>query len=195
MRELIKGLKVLLLTFAAYLIQVCVMQYFSVAGVTGSVLFAWLAVLTVSYGKKYTFCASCLIGMLMESMLANVKGLYVIVYPAAAMLCAQLFADMSDSQRQKRRQQRANKRFRLPEYDLPVIVRIPCCAALMSLILNIVLCAYLYLIGVEITFLHVQRVVLSALYTSALALLLMKPLRRMLGMTPRKPAPIPGGEA
>lgn len=194
MRELIKGLKVLLLTFAAYLIQACVMQYLSIAGVVGSVLFAWLAILTVSCGKKYTFCASCLIGILMESMLANVKGMYVIVYPAIAMLCAQIFADMSDSQRQKR-QQRAKKRFRLPENDLPVVVRIPCCAAMMDLILSIVLCAYLYLIGVEITFLHVQRVVLSALYTGALALLLMKPLRRILGMARRKPAPIPGGEA
>ena len=194
MRELIKGLKVLLLTLAAYLVQTCVMQYLSVAGVTGSVLFAWLAILTVSCGKKYTFCASCLIGMLMESMLANVKGLYVIVYPAAAMLCAQIFADMNDTQRQRRQQ--SAKRFRLPESDLPVIVRIPCCAALMDLILNIVLCAYLYLIDVEISFLHVQRVVLSALYTAALALLLMRPLRRLLGMRPRrKVIPNPGGEA
>ena len=194
MRELIKGLKVLLLTFAAYLIQVCVMQYFSVAGVTGSVLFAWLAILTVSYGKKYTFCASCLIGLLMESMLANVKGIYVIVYPAAAMLCAQLFADMTDSQRQRRRQQH-RKFFRLPQNDLPVVVRIPCCAALMDLILGVVLCAYLYLIGVEITFRHVLRLLLSALYTGALALLLMRPLRRLMGMGPRrKKVPVPGGD-
>lgn len=185
MRELKKGLKVLLLTLAAYLLQACVMQYLSIGGVTANLMFVWLAVLTVSYGKKYTFCASCLLGILMESMLSNVKGLYLIAYPAIAMLCAQFFADMNDSQRQRRfEKHRDNHAVR--ENDLPVIIRIPCCAALMDLILSVAVCAYLYLIGVEITFQHVMRVLFSALLTGALALLLMYPLRSLLGMHPRR---------
>lgn len=185
MRELKKGLKVLLLTLAAYLLQACVMQYLSIGGVTPNLLFVWLAVLTVSYGKKYTFCASCLLGILMESMLSSVKGLYLISYPAIAMLCAQFFADMSESQRQKRFEKH-RKNHAVRESDLPVIIRIPCCAAVMELILSVVLCAYLYLIGVEITIQHVMRVLLSALLTGALALLLMHPVRTLLGMHPRR---------
>lgn len=184
MREIKKGLKVLLLTLLAYLTQVCVMQYFSIGGVVGSVPFAWLAILVVSYGKKYGFCASCLIGILMECMLANVPVLYLVAYPIITMLCAQVFADMSERERQRRRTAGAKKSKR--ETDLPVLIRIPCCAAMMSLILETVLCAYLYLIGVEITFQHAGRVLLAVLYTAGLALGLMVPLRYMLSMYPRR---------
>lgn len=193
MREIKRGLKALVLTLLAYLFQVCVMLYFPVSGVVGNLPFAWLAILVVSYGKKYGFCASCIIGMLMEAMLSNVHVMYLVAYPIITMLCAQVFADMSDRQRERRRTQNTDGRRR--ENDLPVIVRIPCCAALMDFILEVVLCAYMYLIGVEITWLHVGRVLLAVLYTTALALLLMYPVRVLLGMYPRrKKARAQGGE-
>ena len=59
MKPLKRALKVLLLTVAAYLVQVCVMRYFAVRSVVGSVIFAVLAVIVVTCGKKYAFCASC----------------------------------------------------------------------------------------------------------------------------------------
>ena len=78
MKEFKKALRALLLALLAYLVQACVMEYLTVSGVTGSVLFAVLAIITVSYGKKYAFCASCIIGMCMESMLSQVQALYVV---------------------------------------------------------------------------------------------------------------------
>ena len=60
MKEFKKALRALLLALLAYLVQACVMEYLTVSGVTGSVLFAVLAIITVSYGKKYAFCASCI---------------------------------------------------------------------------------------------------------------------------------------
>lgn len=193
MREIKKGLKVLLLTLAAYLIQACAMQYLSVSGVTGSVLFAWLSILTVSYGKKYGFCASCIIGILMECMLSNVEALYVIAYPVITMMGAQLFADMSDRQRERRRMMNTTGKIR--ETDLPAFIRIPCYAALMDFILGVVLCAYMYLIGVDIAFSHAVRVLFSCIYTSALALVTMVPLRMFLGMYPKRgKARAQGGE-
>ena len=103
MKSLKRGLKALVITFLAYLVQVCVMPYLPINGVSGSVVFAVIAVFTVSCGKKYAFCSSCLIGMMMETMLSNVPGLYVIAYPAITMLCAQTFADMTDRQLERRR--------------------------------------------------------------------------------------------
>ncbi len=214
MKELKKGLKALLITVLAYLIQVCVMEHLAIggdAGITGSVLFAAIAILTVSCGKKYAFCASCIIGMLMESMLSVVQGLYVIAYPVIAMLAAQFFADMSDRQRERRRMLNDGRRSRRGEQsvrirwwtklihyqregDLPAHLRIPLCAAFMDLILNIVMIAYMYLIGIDLSFTHLARALVSVLYTAALSILLMIPARYFLGMYRRRKKRDKGGE-
>lgn len=211
MNAVIKVLKALLITVLAYLFQACVMQYFAIGGISGSVIFAALAILTVSLGKKYTFCASCIIGMLMESMLSNVPGMYIIAYPVIAMVCAQFFADMSDRQRERRRMINDIRRNRRGEGkgprrlltrltggyrdgDLPAHLRIILCAGLMDLIMNIVMVAYMYLIGVELSFIHLGRALLAVAYTMALALLLMGPVRYFLGMYPHRKKRIRGGE-
>lgn len=184
MRELKKGLKVLALTLGAYLIQGCVMEHLAVQGAIGSVEFAVIAILTVSYGKKYAFCSACLIGILKECMLGNVPAFYAIAYPVIAMLCAQFFADMSERKRERLRMLNTTGRRR--ETDYPAEIRIPLCAGMMDALLNIVLCAYLYLIGVDITFFHAARLLGSLAYTMALAAGLMVPLRIFLGMYRRR---------
>ena len=211
MKSLKRGLKALLITALAYLIQVCVLRHLPVAGVTGSVIFAALAVLTVSCGKKYAFCSSCLTGMVMECMLSPVPALYAIAYPVIAMLGAQMFADMSDRQLERRRMLNENRRSRLAETgakehwwsrfflqyregNLPAHLRIPLCAAVMDLMLNAVMCVYMYLIGQDIGFLHIARIFASVAYTSALAVVIMVPLRFFLGMYPKRRKVDKGGE-
>jgi len=198
-KQLKKGLKVLLIVMLAYLCQVCVMEHLEIFEVSGSVIFAVLAILTVTCGKKYVFCASCMIGMMMESMLSNVPALYVIAYPLISMLCAQAFADMSERQRERRRmntearqRRREGKKPLLPGLirlldtirggELPVHLRIPLCAGLMDLIMNVVLCVYMYLIGVELGLIHAARLLVKVTYTVGLALALMVPMRYILGM-------------
>ena len=203
MKSLKRGIKALILTVLAYLIQTCVMNHLTIRGVSGSVIFAVIAVLTVSCGKKYAFCASCLIGMIVESMLSNVPGLYVIAYPVIAMLSAQAFADRTDRQLEQRRMRIENRKARLSERgakepwwqkalhpalegDLPAHLRIPLCAGLMDLLLNIVLIFYMYLIGEELSFIHVGRTAVSVLYTMGIAVLIMVPLRYTLKMYRRR---------
>ena len=210
MKSLKRGLKALVITFLAYLVQVCVMPYLPINGVSGSVVFAVIAVLTVSCGKKYAFCASCLIGMMMECMTSSVPALYAIAYPVITMFIAQTFADMSDRQLERRRVIIEGLRVRVSEgkskehwwqrfmlryrdSDLPPVVRIPLCGALMDFLLNAVLAAYMYLIGEELTLAHAGRILVSAAYTAALSLILMVPLRYVLGMY-RKRMPREGGE-
>ena len=192
MKEIKRGLKALLITVLAYLIQACVMGHLTFAGVQGSVLFAALAILIVSCGKKYAFCASCIIGMLMECMLSGVNVLYLIAYLVITMLFAQFFADMSDRQREYRSTFKKGPLRR--ETDLPAFLRIPLCAGLMDLLMSIVLCAYMYLIGVDLSFSHAARAVASMLYTAALAAILMIPTRAFLGMYHRRPKEKKGGE-
>ena len=212
MKPLKRALKVLLLTVAAYLVQVCVMRYFAVRSVVGSVIFAVLAVIVVTCGKKYAFCASCIIGMMMECMLSNsnVPSLYVIAYPAITMLCAQTFADMTDRQLEQRRLAYERRQVRISQgqgrkhwwysfmlryrdADLPPVIRIPLCAGEMDFFLNLVLIAYMYLIGEVVTLIHVYRLAGSILYTMGLAAALMLPCRKLLGMYPRAKR-VQGGE-
>ena len=204
MKPLKRALKVLLLTMAAYLVQVCVMRYFTVRSVVGSVVFAVLAIIVVSCGKKYAFCASCIIGMAMESMASNsnVPSLYVIAYPAITMLCAQTFADMTDRQLEQRRLAYERRQVRISQgqgkkhwwysfmlryrdADLPPVIRIPLCAGEMDLFFNLVLIAYMYLIGEELSLIHIYRLAGSVVYTMGLAVALMLPCRKLLGMYPR----------
>lgn len=210
MKPLKRALKALIVTLLAYLAQACVMRYLTFQGIYGSVVFAVLSIIIVSCGKKYAFCASCLIGMMMECMTSSVPALYVIVYPVITMFAAQYFADMSDRQLERRRVFIESRQVRISEgkgkdhwwqhfmlryrdSDLPPVVRIPLCAALMDFLLNTVLCAYMYLIGEELTLTHAGRILVSALYTTALALILMVPLRYVLGMY-RGIKPRKGGE-
>ena len=191
------------MTVLAYLIQACVMKYLTFRGVTGSVMFAVLAIITVSCGKKYAFCASCLMGMMAESMFSNVPALYLIAYPVVTMFCAQYFSDLSDRQLEARRMRAESlqvsisegkgkkhwwQRFMLSyrDSDLPPIVRIPLCAGVMDLLLNIVLIVYMYLIGEEFSLTDVSRTLTSVIYTVVLALILMGPCRWMLGMYRRR---------
>ena len=78
--------------------------------------------------------------------------------------------------------------------DLPAHLRIVLCAGLMDLILNIVLTAYMYLIGVDMSFTHLGRAVASVLYTMAIAAVLMGPARLFLGIYRRRGQRRQGGE-
>ncbi len=188
MREIKKGLKVLFLTLFAYLFQVCAMQYLEINSVTASLPFATLAVFVVSLGKKYAFCGSCIIGILMECMLSNVPAMYAIAYPVITMICAQIFADLTDRQRERRIADYQGKGFisRMRQKEAPSLLRIPMCAMVMDLIWHIVMCIYMYLIGVEINMVHISRLISGVLYTGALAVMIMLPMRYFLGMYRRK---------
>lgn len=211
MNEFKRALKALLLTLLAYLIQACVMKHLQITGVSGSVVFAVIAVLTVSYGKKYTFCASCIIGLLMESMLSNVPAFYVIAYPVVSMVWAQVFADKNDRQRERKRMYSEAKRHRregkkplhlplgkvrryLKRRGMPAHLRIPLCAVMMDLLMNGIYLVYMYLIGVEFSWAHIVRPLVSILYTGGIAALWMVPLRAFLGMYKGRKEKQKGGE-
>ena len=61
-----------------------------------------------------------------------------------------------------------------------------CFIGLMDLLLNIVLIFYMYLIGEELSFIHVGRTAVSVLYTMGIAVLIMVPLRYTLKMYRRR---------
>ncbi len=211
MKTLERPLRVVFLTLLSYLIDVCLMPRLSVNGVVGSASFAAIAVITVGYGRKAAFCAGAMIGILMEAMLSSVPVIYLVSYPIISMLCAQWFADLTDRQRERRKLARAaqeqpvmNSRlgtllvkrlmgvveimralFRREE-NLNPYLRIPMCAFVSSLIMNVIFLVYGYVSDFGLSWLHIARAMLAVLYTVAISLVMTLPYRWFLGLIGRK---------
>ncbi|MGI6699834.1 MAG: hypothetical protein ACOX6G_05890 [Christensenellales bacterium] len=96
-------LRALVLIIIFYLLQVSVMPHLRIFGAMGNLFMSIIAILTVSYGKKYAFVAGALIGLMLEATMRSIPSFYVIIYPVLAVLYAQLFADMSEFRREMRR--------------------------------------------------------------------------------------------
>lgn len=210
MKQLIRPLRVVILTLLSYLLDVCVMPMIPIGPVTASASLAGIAIITVSYGKKATFCASAIIGILMECMLSSVPVLYLLAYPIICMLCSIWFADLSDRQRERRKlavamnQQdhettrfralyvnkvanvlRAIGRFFRRDENLNPYLRIPLCAMTEALMFNAVLIIYGYIADFGFDTGHLFRALLSTAYTTAVALVLTLPYRRFLKLIGR----------
>lgn len=176
-----KVLKALLLTVLAYLIQTCVMPQLKIGGVVANVIIANIAILTVSLGKKYAFGSSCLSGILLEATTYSVGGLYVVIYPVISMIFSYIFADMSDEKREKRMLMHPDNQKKL-RGDLNPHLRIPLNAICVSAVIETVYLVYISLNGTVLTAHLIGRGLLSVLYTGAVTLLIMVPVRYFLGM-------------
>ena len=169
------------LTLLFYLLQVCLMQHLKIFGVTGNLLAVNLAILTVSYGKKYTFVFSCITGILVEAMTSSVGGLLVVLYPAFGMLFAQVFSDMSDEKRERlllRQTNLTNKR----KGDMNPYYRIPLNAICISGAIEIICLFYVNVSGTDVSVNIYIRAAMSIVYTGLLAVLLMWPVRKICGV-------------
>ena len=177
-----KPLLSVLFTGVFYLIQVCVMPYFPINGVYGNLLMAWLAVVTVSLGKKYTFWYSMLYGILLESTQSNVPGIYLVTYPAAAMLFSLIFADMSEKTREERLSAGKGR-----TTERPALLRILLCALCEDALLHTVMIAYVTLNGSPLTIQMCLRALQGIVLTLAATLVIMLPCRAAMGIVKRGP--------
>ena len=211
MKQWIRPLRVIILTLISYLLDVCVMRHLYIGSVTANICLAGIAIITVSYGKKAAFCAGCIIGILMECMLASVPVLYLLSYPIITMLCAQWFADLSDRQRERRKLAVAMDRqgkevtrfqalytgkiiklfkriiqfFRRDENMNPYL-RIPLCALTEAVLFNAVQMVYGYISDFGLDSGHIMRAMASCAYTMAAAIVLMIPYRAFLKLLGRR---------
>ena len=194
-------LKALTVIFVFYLMHVVVMPHLKIAGSMPNLLMVSIAVMTVSYGKLYAFIAGAVTGILMDAMAMTIPLFYLLIYPVLALLCAQIFADMSDIKREMRRIRLAQRksedasgiqapgrrfRFRIrirreSPQDLDPHLRITLNAVALVLLYEGVMMAYIALGGIRIGFGHLLRALYVTLYT-ALCSLTMFPARAFLGL-------------
>lgn len=202
----IKLAKVGFLVLLSYLIQVAVMPHLKIAGVVPNVMMVCVAVLTVSLGKKYAFASGAVFGILLDSLATNLETLNLVIYPALALLCAQIFADMSDIKREllririaqrqaergaaniTRHYQRRHFKLtlrRMTADDMEPHLRILLNSLMLTALFEVVLMIYFALGGVSIGLPHLRRLMITLIYT-ALTCVLMFPARLFLGMYKRR---------
>lgn len=196
--QAVKGqFKFFLVVLLGYLVQVCVMPYFSVGGVTPNLLFAVVAILTVGYGRLRALWAGGFYGIVMETMLSSLSMLNLLLYPLDAVFCSIFFADKSDKKLEEERSigraavRKHDLRARLysltdavrgaPGQNASPYIRTPLCAGMNALIYEIVNLIYIYLGGTVLMREHYMRSVTNIVLTVLLTMVLMLPVRRFLG--------------
>lgn len=203
----IKFAKVLLLILLSYLFQVAVMPHLKVMDVMPNLMMICIAIMTVSYGKLYAFITGAMIGILLEAMGMTIPLFYLLVYPVLSLLCAQIFADMTDIKRELRKVRLAQRQSEIAEqirtvnqrkkfhirfkrespYDLNPHLRILLNSIMLVALYEGVMLIYIAISlgGVQLSINHFIRVFYAIMYTGACCFL-MFPARQFLGFYKRK---------
>ena len=176
-----RQVKLALVVLLGYLLQVCVMPYVKIGGITPSLLACVVAIVTVGYGRLRALWVGAFYGIVLETLLPTVSMLNLLLYPVAALLCSVPCADKSVARLQYERSIGKAGRNRNP------LFRTVMCAMLNALVYEIVNMVYQYLGGYDLTATTITRALTAILTTTVLAALIMVPVRKLLGF--RKPEP------
>ena len=171
----IKLFKTGLLTLLTYLLQATVAQRIAIGGVAPNIALAFIAVVTVCMGRKYTFMMSLTIGYLLEIILPMLDYINMLIYPICAMLGALFFSDKSERKLEEERAQ--GKRGKQLNPHLRTVL----CALLSIVVFEGINLIYTYLSGVEIDALHIGRALTDVVYTTVLAAVFQFPIRWWMG--------------
>ena len=167
-------LVLLFLVPLGYLFEVCVIPYVKVGGVSPNLLYVVIGIITVAFGKLRAFWVGTIYGLLMQIMLPSVSYLNLALYSLTTLFCSFAFADKPLKTIEY---ERATNRSRK---ELAPWLRTVLCAALNTLIYEAVNVTYLYIDGAELTGAHIFRAFLDVVLTSALTLILLFPIRRLI---------------
>ena len=157
-----------------YLLEVCVMPYVRIFGITPNLLYVIIGIVTVAYGKLRAFWVGLCFGLLMEIMLPSVPYLHLLLYPVTTLFCSFAFADKPLKTLEYERA--VNKKSK----ELPAWLRTVLCTALNILVFEIVNVTYIYLGGTDVEFGHIFRALLDVFLTGALTFVLLFPIRRLI---------------
>ena len=154
-----------------YLMQVCVMPYLSVGGITPNLLYVHVAVVTVAYGRIQALWTGLIYGLLMEIMLPSVTFFNLALYPVTSLFASFVFADKSQRQRD------IDRAMRRKTHELHAILRTVLCAMVNTLAFEVFHVAYIYLGGNTVSWQHIQRALGDIILTGLLAVVVAFPVR------------------
>ena len=164
----------LLLTVLGYFLEVCVMPYIKVFGVSPNLLYVVIGIVTVAYGKLRAFWVGLVYGLLMQIMLPSVTYLNLALYSLTTLFCSFAFADKPLKTLEYERVINRERK------ELPAWVRTVLCTVLNTFIYEVVQITYIYLGGSPLTVSHFLRGLTDVILTGLLCLFLQFPVRRLL---------------
>lgn len=167
--------RMFLVAFLAYLLQVSVMPYLRIGGVTPNLMFSILAIITICYGKLRGVWIGALYGMIMEVMMPTKMLFSLLLYPVAAAMSAAIFGDKSARTLEYERS--IGKAGR----NITPYLRTPLCALLNVFIYEVVNITYIYLREGNFTSDTIGRGFLNLFLTTLLTIVLMVPVRYLFG--------------
>ena len=176
----LRQLRFFLVLTAVYLIQVCVLPYLDIGGVTPNLMIIAMAVVIVSYGRLRGFWAGAFFGILLETMMPTLPLLDLIFYPVAALFTGMFFANKSERRRELERSQ--NKAGR----DVNPYLRILLGTVTLTALYEAVNLIYVYLGGNDITAGHLSRAFTDLWITALPSLPVGFLLRRCFGFRRRR---------
>ncbi len=172
---LLRQLRLILVAVLGYLLEVCALPYFTAGSAAPSLLVVVLAIITVGYNRFRSLWTGMCYGIVMEVMLPDVPMLNLLFYPVTTLLCSVFFADKSAARlQQERNSGRAGR-------NISPYLRTPFCAMMQMTLYEVVHVFYLYLGGAELGGRQLGNSISSILLTTLLAVVLMWPVRRILG--------------
>ena len=171
-----KFIRMAAVTYLAYILQTTAFRYIPIAGIEPDVLAAALAAL-VYYGGTYEgFCVGAVFGLLMDTAVGQVAGLYLVLYPLMGYVAARMYKGIAprfiEAASQKHRTGRK------------LLLSIVICISITA-IREVVFLVYTYLNGVDLTMRHVGRVLLCLAYSGVVVL----PICKMTDSVMRMRAP------
>lgn len=174
-----RHIKLFVVLMLAYLVQSCVMPYFTVFGITPSLVIVAMSIVTVAFGRIRAFWAGAFFGIILETMQPTKSLLNLLLYPICSLLGAVIFADKSTQQLEYERS--IGKAGR----NISPLVRTPLCTLFNITLYDIVNIAYIYLRGADITFTNIGRGLFDIFLTTLLCIVIMVPVRHFLGFRHR----------
>ena len=184
-QALFRQVKLILVILVGYLAQVSIMPYIRLGDVTPSLLISITAIVTVGYGMLRGLWTGMFYGIVMEIMLPTVPMLNLLFYPISALFCAVLFADRSEAQLQYQRS--IGKRGR----NTSPLFRTVFCTMVNVILYEIVNLVYMYLSGANLTAALIQRSLTDVLATTLLTVVIMLPVRKLLGFRKKEETQAP----
>ena len=169
-----KKIRLLLVVFIGYLFHVTVMTQLDTT-VSINLPLVILSVVIVGYPRYKAFWVGAVYGILLETMVPGVKLLNLVFYPICAMLMSLFFTDKSAARLQYDMSNHRRGRNR------SVYLRTPLCALCAALLYEAVSIIYIAMSSAELTSAFFTRALTDALMTTLTAVVLMWPLRRLLG--------------
>ena len=178
LRWCLRQVRFFLLLLFSYLFQVCLMPYVRIFGVTPNLLMAVMAIVVVVMGRMRGIWTGMIFGILMEVMHPTQPLFNLLLYPIASIFGGLLFYTRTEEQLDYDRSIGKSGRNTSPW------IRTPTCAAAHLAVYETVNLVFVYLRSGGLPGSFLAQALGNLLLTSLLAVALMAPVCRLLGVRP-----------